>query len=467
MTTPRSRVLLGDSTPSELPPNILDIITEVVLCARDVATPYAEIQELEQRRAEAVRTTEALVKELEAFALQTEVGVRATASASTRPEVRAHGEEVVEAVGRMIAGWKRQYERKRDGTAQQVSQRIQQLQRDMHTALQRFLLPRRADAPVQRFHRVFDGQRYVDTAVVEPLEGVRMTLSLADPELEVPRRMRSLLGKGNKLQIGTRLSRIRRIEEAVVATIDDLWLVEVERAPGRLRLLLTKKPGASEVVRIEIARSDDGALRGRVTRGEGDTIDSPPEDGPVLKDLWKILDGERQRILRCPAQLAQLDLDGRRVADGIGKLAVTERLVDSYRPTVAVLATHSPNPEELTIKLEREGGKREEAWIRRDELAQHLLGLPGELRGRLGMTELFEGVEGLEAKTSVHAAVTLMAVDEAHSMPIEVGAEEPELIGVPGAPVGGVTQDISLDDVVVDSGPIDAECVEMTRVRSR
>src|SRR5690606_6555154 len=132
---PDAKVLLGDSTPSELPATILDTITEVVLCARDVATAFAEIEQLERRRAESSRVTEAIVEELDGFARQTEVGIRATAGTSARPELRAHGEEVVAAVGRMVAGWQQQYERKQQATLTQNAARTTELRGIMHRAL--------------------------------------------------------------------------------------------------------------------------------------------------------------------------------------------------------------------------------------------------------------------------------------------------------------------------------------------
>src|SRR5690606_25152526 len=137
-------------------------------------------------------------------------------------------------------------------------------------------------------------------------------------------------------------------------------------------------------------------------RGEGETIASPLEDRPVLETLWRALDDERGRILASPAQLVEITLDGRRVEDAVAVLAVAERLVDCHRPSVALLAMHSPNPAELTIKIVKGDGKREEAWVRRDELAQHLLGLPEPLRSRLGIRELYATIdeELSDAKTS-------------------------------------------------------------------
>jgi len=457
-------VLLGDSTPSELPPNILDILTEVVLCARDVATAYAEIEQLERRRAESSRATEAIVKELAGFARQTEVGVRATAGTSTRPELRVHGEEVVAAVTRMIRGWQQQYERTREATHAQIGARVAVLRRTMHAGLERFLVPRRVDAPLQRFHRFFDGQRYLDTATVEPLPGVRVTVSLADPEPEVPRKLRSLLGKGHKLQVGTRRTMLRRTEEPVVLALDDQVLLEVERGPGRMRLLLAKKPGTAELVRVELERTDAG-LQGRVTRGEDPPFVSPVEDHPVLEVLGKLVEDERQRILACPATLMEVTLDGRRVEDPAAMLTVVERLVDGHRSTVTVLARHSPNPAELSIKVVKPDGKREEAWVRREELAQHLVALPASVRGKLAIAELCLDDEQLaEAKTGAYVAVGVLGDED--SMPIDLdGAGD----GAPGAPVADLTQDISLGDMVVDSGVHEESgCIDTRgHVRSR
>jgi hypothetical protein len=467
VTTRETTVLLGDSTPSELPPNILDVLTDVVLCARDAATAFAEIEQLERRRAESSRVTEMIVKELGGFARQTEVGVRATAGVSARPELRGHGEEVVAAVTRMIQGWQQQYERTRDNAHAQLGARITGLRRAMHEALERFLVPRRVDAPLQRFHRFHDGQRYLDTATVEPLPGVRVTLSLADDEPEVPRRIRSLLGKGHKLQVGMRRGLLRRAEEPVVLGLDDQLLLDVERGPGRLRLLLAKKPGTSEVVRVEIKRGD-GGLGAEVTRGEGDTFVSPIDDRPVLEALWKALDEERDRVLACPAQLVEISLDGRRVEDATAVLTVAERLVDCHRATVGVLARHSPNPTELSIKIVTGDGKREEAWVRRDELAQHLLGLPGELRARFGIAELYAGHDEhlAEAKTAAYSVVgQLGEIGEDDSLPIDIDSVG---AGAPGAPIADLTHDISLVDVLVDDlSAEDSGCVGATKVRLR
>lgn len=458
-------VLLGDSTPSELPANILDVLTEVVLCTRDVATAFDEIAQLERKRAESTRVTEAIVKELGGFAKQTEVGMRATASTSVRPELRAHAEEVIAAVGRMVQGWQTQYERTRDATHAQIVSRTNALRRSMHEAIERFLVPRRGDSPLQRFHRFFDGQRYVDTATVEPLEGVRVTLSLADSEPEVPRKLRSLLGKGQRIQVGTRRSRLRRSEEPVVLSLDDQLLLDAERGPGRMRVLIAKKPG-TEIVRVEIRRGDAG-LAGTVVRGEGEAFASPIDDRPVLEALWRALDEERGRVIACPATLMEVTLDGRRVEDAAAMLSVVERLVDCHRPTVTVLARHSPNPAELTIKVVKADGKREEAWVRREELAQHLWSLPPSLRARLSIAELSVDDEHLaEAKTGAYVAVGVMEGDD--SVPIDV-----EILGPassPGAPLVDLTQDISLGDVVVEGGGGSAEasgCIDVARVRSR
>lgn len=459
------RVLLGDSTPSELPPDVLDLITEVIDCVRDVAMPYTEIEDLEKRRREAADVAEAIIAELTLFAKQTEVGMRATSSGASRPEVRAHGEEAVAALQRLVSGWQRQHEGRRDSARAQMAQRITALRESMLDAVERFLVPRRVNAPVQRFHRFFDGQRYLDTAVVEPLKGIRVMLSLTDPEPEAPRRIRSLIGKVGKIQVGTRLSRIRKIPEAVTASIDDQVILDAERGPGRLRVMVAKKAGIPETTTIEMGRSDDGLLHARVQRAEEQPIDSPPSDLAILETLWTAMDAERERIMACPAQLVELVLDGRRVEDSDAMVSVAERLLDAHRSTISLLALHSPNPAELTIKIERDG-KREEAWVRRDDLGQHLIGLPDSLRRRLNVPELTgDDTEDLmEVKTAVHHQILSAQVDDDHSMPI---ALDPADLEPAGAPRTELVEDLSLSDLVVDDDSEASGCIELTRVNRR
>jgi hypothetical protein len=265
--------------------------------------------------------------------------------------------------------------------------------------------------------------------------------------------------------VGGRRSRPRRTEEPVHLGLDDLVLLDVERGPGRMRILLAKKAGTTEIVRVEIKRGDAG-LGGQVVRGEGEAFVSPLDDRPALEALWKAIDDERTRVLACPATMTEVALVGRRVEDAAAMLAVVERLVDCHRSTVTVLARHSPNPSELTIKVVRADGKREETWVRRDELAQHLLGLPAPLRSRLAIAELCVDDDQLaEAKTGAYVAVGVMEGDE--SMPIDVEILGP--MSTPGAPLIDLTQDISLGDVMVEVGGTadDSGCIDVARVRSR
>jgi hypothetical protein len=229
-----------------------------------------------------------------------------------------------------------------------------------------------------------------------------------------------------------------------------------------MRIVLTKKPGTTELVRVEILRGDAG-LAGQVARGDEPPFMSPIDDRPVLEQLWKAIDDERDRIVTCPATLVEVALGGRRVEDSGSVLAVVQQIVGHHRPIVTVLARHSPNPAELTIKLVRPDGKREEAWVRRDELAQHLLALPAPLRSKLAIAELYADDEVLaEAKTGAYVAVGVMGDDD--SMPIDV-----EILGPPGVPLADLTQDISLEEVLVDAdgSAEDSGCIDIARVRSR
>lgn len=465
MTASGAKVLFGDSTPSSLPPDVLDVLAQLVQCVRDVGNGVGEITALLAECDEIGESTSIVVSELDAFLRQSEIGLRATASASISPELLQHGEEAIAGIRRMVEGWRRQYMARHESQNQNAARRTDEIQQNLTKAMERFLLPRRHDSKKRSLRHVLDGTSYIDTATIEPLDGVRLELALRDSEPEVPRKIRSLIGKGARVQIGTKLSRIRRNEEPAYFSLDDMVVLEAEVAHDRARLQLAKKPG-SEVFAFELVLAEDG-MRGAGRRPDGVGAPLPITDRPVMEALWNALQSEARRIFAGPATLTKLVLQGEEVDGAGGLLDLAEHLVDLHRPMIRELAAHSPNDQELSIKIETADGRREEHWVRRDELAQHLLGLPDSVLARLAIPELYPHVD---PKARI-AAPGSGAIHQPHrgndSERIDLGEIA---AGIPGAPTGEVTEDISLHDLLLESdvsGLDDDVYAGPTRVRSR
>jgi hypothetical protein len=466
VTTQNAKVLFGDSTPSSLPADILDVVLALVLCVREVGQGIAEITDLLHKCDEVTDDTGAIVAELDAFVRQSEIGLRATAVGSKRPEIAQHGEEAIAAVRRMVDGWRRQYLGQLEKQTQHAARRTDEIQAAMTSAVERFLLPRRFSARDHVVRRTFDGAAYRDTATVEPVAGIRLELTLQDSEPEVPRKLRSLLPKGSRLQIGTKLSRIRRTEEPAFVPLDDLVIVAAEVSADRVRVDLTKRPGVDELIQLELVSAQDG-MRGAGKRSDGVRASLPITDRPVMDALFATLQQEARRAYGGPATVTKIVLEGEEIDGAGGLLELAQRLVDLHRPMIADLANKSPNPSELSIKIDTADGRREEHWVRREDLARHLLALPASVLARLTIPELYPDM----ALTTEAGVPEAGAIKQPHagadSERIDLGAIA---AAIPAAPVAEVTEDISLHDLLLDqdnSGVHDDVYAGPTRVRSR
>jgi hypothetical protein len=79
--------------------------------------------------------------------------------------------------------------------------------------------------------------------------------------------------------------------------------------------------------------------------------------------------------------MLRLELDGRDVyANGLSLQLVT-RLVTSFAPTVEAIVARSPSTQELSLKKEHDDGRREELYLRREDLLKKLAPLHAEGRG--------------------------------------------------------------------------------------
>jgi hypothetical protein len=466
VTKQNAKVLFGDSTPSSLPADILDVVLALVLCVREVGQGISEITDLLHKCDEVTDDTGAIVAELDAFLRQSEIGLRATAVGSKRPEIAQHGEEAITTIRRMVDGWRRQYLGQLERQTQHAARRTDEIETTMNAAVERFLLPRRFSAREHVVKRTFDGAAYHDTATVEPVAGIRLELRLENHDPEVPRRVRSLLPKGSRLQIGTKLSRIRRTEEPAFVSLDDLVVVGAEVSPERVRVDLTKRPGTDELVQLELVAAQDG-MRGAGRRADGLRASLPITDRPVMEALFGALQAEAQRGYTGNATVEKIVLEGEEIDGAGGLLELAQRLVDLHRPMIAELAARSSNPQELSVKVETSDGRREEHWVRREDLARHLLELPASVLARLTIPELYPDM----ALTTGAGVPEAGAIQQPHagadSERIDLGAIA---AAIPAAPVAEVTEDISLHDLLLDQDNSDVHddvYAGPTRVRSR
>ncbi len=141
-------------------------------------------------------------------------------------------------------------------------------------------------------------------------------------------------------------------------------------------LALRRKVDQKDAYVFKIAKSEQG-WRGLVERPEDPNAGLVPPD-LELEDTEKVLElcrAVRDGIAGLVDQresMLRLELDGRDVlANGLAMQLVV-RLVKVFAPTVEAIVQRSTNSQELSLKKQHEDGRREELYLRREELLNKL-----------------------------------------------------------------------------------------------
>ncbi len=453
-------MLLGDSAASQLPSNILDIIVEVCLFARDVSIAHEDTHELWRQLEAAEQSFAEISEQLQRFRRVGEAGLLDSAKDASRAEMAEHGHQAADALGGMVDAWLAQYKKARDAQVAEFRSRIDALHKQMLASLDRFALPLRGQPTQRRIRRTLEGGKdggYLDTAKLELLPGLRAELQLEDTQSEQPRKIKSMLGKGSTLQVGTKKTLLRRTEEPAHVSLDDLLISVAQVSPDAMRLELAKKVAGPVTLRLGLGLSE-GRVVGRGELGDGTGNELPDEDQEVMQRLWDAMQTEAARVVASPARSLRYALRDEAVESPAGFVNVAERILEHYRPMIRTIMEHSPNSEELTIKVEV-GDRREEKWITRTALAEHLARVPETFAARLRVPEVFEPPSEMiaAAASSAQEAPQKPATSpglEASAGEIEVDPlEEKATRAYAAIPaellVPDDTQDISLTDLEV------------------
>lgn len=210
--------------------------------------------------------------------------------------------------------------------------------------------------------------------------GASFTLSTAkSPAWAGPRKLSELVS-GVELNVGIKKSFFGGKISLEPVRLDDWVIGSATLDEASATIAVRKKPDQRDTLIFKLWQNG-GALSATVEH-PGDpnaSMVSPAAeaaDVPHLERLWSALTASFAPILEERAAVTRISLDGDDVFEqGLGKKLV-ERLVTILSPVALEVARRSPNARELSLKLEGEGGRREELYLKRDDLLGMLQPLP-------------------------------------------------------------------------------------------
>jgi hypothetical protein len=219
------------------------------------------------------------------------------------------------------------------------------------------------------------------SAVFDNPDGIQTAFTLNVSQVagwSAPRRVGDLV-QGMELLVGSEKSWLRGTVQPKQVSVDDWVLTQFDMTDDAIDLTLKKRLADKEALVFHVRRTEQGFV-GRVehpgTAAAGGPAQIATPDLVQIERLWGAIRTGSRELSDKKDQLLGVLLDGQPVFEGGLVLAFVVRLVRMFAPTVREIAKRSPNEFELSLKMETDGGRREEIYLRKDELLKDLQPLP-------------------------------------------------------------------------------------------
>jgi hypothetical protein len=228
------------------------------------------------------------------------------------------------------------------------------------------------------------GVSHEATAVFSYDGGIESSFSIdaaRTPAWGHPRRV-SEFCTGLTLQVGIKKSWLKGTVSTEKILLDEWTLGEIDLDASGIRISLRKKATERDMLVLQFATLGGGSNAVTVEHpgspnGESLPTELDQEDAELAKPFAQAVRGACLELLAHKAQLSYIKLDGIDArSTGASLIPLVERIVAMLAPTVHELTRRSPSPLELSLKRESADGRREELYLRKEELTRKLQPLP-------------------------------------------------------------------------------------------
>jgi hypothetical protein len=377
------RYLYGDSDSF---PNGFDVLASVRGFVEAASRSLALMGEADELEREVGKLTQQHIQELEALEAYFEGVVQVVAERAARapnPDVVAPvARDLVEHVKSMASDGRERRARELDANQGEIAARVRASRQALREVISHYMLS--DPLPVLSRELTLNLLASPATGVVS-LEhpnaiSTRFELDLAADPLWSRARKLGEIAQGTRLQVGTRTGLLGSAPKPDIATLDDYTIGTLEIGPAAMVLRVRKRPDAAKEELIIQYGNRAGAMAGEVLRGpKGEPFPSPPDDLATLERLAGALRAAAEPLLERKRAL----LDARIAGDDLFASNQTVRafldaVSDRLTPVTAEVWARSPNARELSLKLEHEGGRREEIYLPITDLRAMIEPLPRE-----------------------------------------------------------------------------------------
>ena len=383
------RYLFGDSGLFPGSNNFLEILRGFIIHVGRAVMIQADIAAKELALSESVART---TKQLDAAAGYFDVVIpEITGLGEVRGEiVRPLATELAEFARRLYDSTRSRALAELESAKGTTAREVSGLKAEIPACLNNFFV----QFPLEEKAWAFSMRRSLETvdasAVITFPQGLEAAFILdAETEWGRPRRVSEMASDVN-IQVGMKKKFLSKALVPDRTYLNDYYIASVELTSEVAEVLLKRRLELEEGLMIRLQTPLGEAPIGEVIRvgGDDEVLEATAEDAAELRRLVDALRDLVKVSIRRRHRLLWVRLDEKDVLEHNLLMEMLERLVDTLAPLAQEISRRSPNRHELSLKVEHGDGRREEIYLKKEELAQPLAGLPApvwKIFSRLGV----------------------------------------------------------------------------------
>jgi len=374
------RYLYGDSAPFPHTFNFLATLEKFMAAATRVVKLESEARNLEVTTAASAAGRVKSLDELETFHEAVIAGIQESARRGTQRQTAEYVVQVVDHAARLVDEARRNATATNEREQAQVHTEVDRRRSEIRQAIENFLTTGNLPILDAVIKTRWDGH-YVMSCVLTNPDGIVSSYAIPMSKIDrwqQPRRV-SEFAQGVNLMVGVRKSLFRRSSQPELVQVDDYVVSGFDLTDSTAEIHLRRRIQERDAL-IFAMRRDGSELAAEVSHPseEGpEALPTPVDTGDKmhLARLWQNLRSAVEPMLEQPERLLGLKLEGEDVFDNDLSIMFIERIVRFLGPMVAEISRRSPSPRELSLKVENDAGRREEIYVKKEDLIAHLAGM--------------------------------------------------------------------------------------------
>jgi hypothetical protein len=333
------------------------------------------------------------VEALETFHQAVMRTIQETAARMTQQQTLEYARQVAELAARIVDDHRRNALAMNERETAQVRAEVDRRRGEVRTALEAFLKVARFPVLASKVSFRWQENHPEMNALYTHPDGLMTAFSLAPTkEWQMPRKVGEI-AQGLDLNVGVKKSWFKGTVAPEVVHVDDYLVSWFDVSEEHCEIRLRKKIAEKDTLTFKVRRFENETIAEVGHPGDPAAGSLPPtvesSDKVQLERLWAALRQAVVEVQNHRERLLHVGLDGEDVFETDKVLPFVQRIVGLFAPTVAEIAKRSPNKMELSLKLEGEGGRREEIYVRKDELLAKLQPLADGERRIFAPLQLF------------------------------------------------------------------------------